>query len=128
MLLTARDFAKLGELYRNEGVWRGRQVVPASYVAVSINVEAPHLAPGEPVMANHTRPVGYGDQWWLPDGDRGEFTAIGVYNRFFFVDPSRGVVIVKLSANPAYGTTDGEETNKDYHNISAHRAISGQFD
>ena len=44
-----------------------------------------------------------------------------------FVDPSRGVVIVKLSANPLYGTSKGEETNKDVENIDAIRAIAGQF-
>jgi CubicO group peptidase (beta-lactamase class C family) len=128
LLLTARDFAKLGELYRNGGVWRGHQVVPASYVVDSIKVNAPHLAPGKPVIGDHTLPIGYGYQWWLPDGDGGEFTALGVYNQFVFVDPARGVVIVKLSANPVYGTTAGEETNKDFHNISALRAISRQFD
>jgi CubicO group peptidase (beta-lactamase class C family) len=29
LLMTARDFAKLGELYRNGGVWGGPQIVPA---------------------------------------------------------------------------------------------------
>ncbi len=128
LLMTARDFAKLGELYRKGGMWSGKQVVPANYVAASIKADAPHLMPGKPIIADHTLPLGYGYQWWLPDGDRGEFTGIGVYNQFVYVDQSRGVVIVKLSANPAYGTSAGEETNKDFHNICALRAISRQFD
>jgi len=33
--MTARDFAKLGELYRNGGMWRDRQVVPAEWVNAS---------------------------------------------------------------------------------------------
>ncbi|MCB0998073.1 MAG: serine hydrolase [Acidimicrobiales bacterium] len=41
--LTARDFAKLGELYRLGGQWNGRQVVPADWVAASIVPDAPHL-------------------------------------------------------------------------------------
>src|SRR5437868_7118986 len=28
LLMTARDFGKLGELYRNGGVWEGRQLIP----------------------------------------------------------------------------------------------------
>ncbi|MFD9607079.1 serine hydrolase domain-containing protein [Streptomyces sp. NPDC059970] len=44
--LTARDFARLGELYRNGGVWQGRQIVPAQWVRDSITVTAPHLQPG----------------------------------------------------------------------------------
>ncbi len=29
---TARDYAKLGELYRNGGNWHGRQIVPQEWV------------------------------------------------------------------------------------------------
>jgi CubicO group peptidase (beta-lactamase class C family) len=47
-------------------------------------------------------PLGYGYQWWIPKGERGEFSGIGVYNQYVFVDPSRGVVILKLSANPLH--------------------------
>ena len=50
--------------------------------------------------------------------------AIGVYNQFIFVDPDRETVIVKLSANPAYGTSDKEEDNKDRENLAALLAIS----
>jgi CubicO group peptidase (beta-lactamase class C family) len=127
LLMTARDFAKLGELYRNGGVWGGQQIVPAAFVAASIKPDGPHLAPGKPIVADHPLPLGYGHQWWIPKGNRGEFTGIGVYNQYVFVDPSRGVVIVKLSANPLYGTSKGEETNKDVENICAIRAIAGQF-
>ena len=126
--LTARDFAKIGELYRNNGVWEGRQVVPAEWVAASTKADAPHLAPGRPVVGDHTMPMGYGYQWWLPDGDRGEFSGIGIYNQFVYVDPSRRVVIVKLSANPLFGTSGGEKTQRDIENIQALRAIARSLD
>ncbi len=127
LLLSARDFARIGELYRNGGRWQGRQVVPADYVAASVRFDAPHLAPGQPLVGGHAFPFGYGYQWWLPAGDDGEFSAIGVYNQFVYVDPSRGVVIVKLSANPAYGTSHEDADNKDEENILALRAIARQF-
>lgn len=126
--LTARDFAKIGELYRNKGVWGGKQVVPADWVAASTKADAPHLMPGRPVVGDHTMPMGYGYQWWLPDGDRGEFSAIGIYNQFVYVDPSRGVVIVKLSANPLFGTSSGESTQKDVQNLQALRTIAQSLD
>jgi len=128
LLLTARDFAKLGELYRNGGKWNGRQIVPSEYVAASVKADAPHLMPGRPMVGDHALGPGYGYQWWLPEGDLGDFSGIGVYNQYVYVDPSRGVVIVKLSANPAYGTTKHEEDNKDNENIAALRAIGRQFD
>lgn len=121
--VTARDFAKLGELYRNHGRWNGRQVVPEAWARASVVADAPHLKPGRPVLADHTLDLGYGYQWWLQDGDIGEFSAIGVYNQFVYVDPSRAVTIVKLSANPAYGTSMDERTNREMENIVFLRAI-----
>jgi CubicO group peptidase (beta-lactamase class C family) len=126
--MTARDFAKLGELYRNGGMWRDRQVVPAEWVNASTKPDAPHLAPGKTMVADRVTSLGYGYQWWIPGGHRGEFSAIGVYNQFVYVDPSRGAVIVKLSANPAYGTSKTEKTNKEGETIEALRAIVRQFD
>ncbi len=127
LLLTARDFARIGELYRNGGVLQGRQIVPADYVAASVTADAPHLQPGTPWVGDHAFGPGYGYQWWLPAGGQGDFSAIGVYNQYVYVDPSRGTVIVKLSANPAYGTSTREEDNRDIENIEALRAISRQL-
>lgn len=122
--VTARDFAKLGELYRSNGRWNGQQIVPESWVRASVRADAPHLQPGQPILADHPLQLGYGYQWWLPDGDRGEFSAIGIYNQLVYVDPSRGVTIVKLSANPAYGTSMDESTNREIENVAFLRAIS----
>jgi CubicO group peptidase (beta-lactamase class C family) len=122
--LTARDFAKIGELYRNGGEWQGEQLVPAGWVHDSVTVTAPHLAPGRPLVGGHSFDLGYGYQWWLPDGDRGEFTAIGVYNQFVYVDPTSATTIVKLSANRRYGTTTDESTNRDLENVAFLRAIA----
>lgn len=122
--LTARDFAKFGELYRNNDFWNGRQIAPEAWVRASVRADAPHLKPGRPVLADHTLDLGYGYQWWLPDSDRGEFSAIGIYNQLVYVDPSRDVTIVKLSANPAYGTSMDERTNREMENVAFLQAIS----
>lgn len=126
--LVARDFAKIGELFRNGGVWNGKQIVPQEWVTASVAPDAPYLHPGNVIVGDHAFSMGYGYQWWIPDGDRGEFSAIGVYNQFVYVDPSRGVVIVKLSANRAYGTASDEATNREDETIEFLRAIATQFD
>lgn len=126
--LSARDFAKIGELYRNQGVWGGKQIVPQSWVAASIRSDAAHLEPGKVIVGGHVFPFGYGYQWWIPQGKIGEFSAIGVYNQFVYVDPSRGVVIVKLSANHKYGTTPDEAENREEETIEFLRATARQFD
>lgn len=125
--VTARDFAKLGELYRNGGRWNGKQLVPEEWVASSLKADAPHLQPGRPIIADHPLDMGYGYQWWLPNGGYGEFSAIGIYNQFVYVDPSRNVTIVKLSANPAYGTSMEEHTNREMENIAFLRSIAASI-
>jgi len=118
---TARDYAKLGELYRNGGVWHGQQIVPEAWVTASVTPDAPHLMPGENEASDF--PMGYGYQWWIMDGDEGEYSAIGVYNQFIYVNPSKRLVIVKLSANSDYGTSDDESSYREFETIELFRAI-----
>jgi CubicO group peptidase (beta-lactamase class C family) len=122
--LTARDYAAFGELYRTGGAWSGRQLVPADWVRVSTRSTARHTAPGQPVIAGVRLPQGYGYQWWLPEGDRGDFMAIGVYNQYVYVDPASAVTIVKLSANRAYGTAPDMSANKDAECMAYLRTIA----
>jgi CubicO group peptidase (beta-lactamase class C family) len=122
---TARDFAKLGELYRNHGRWRGREVVPAAWVEASVTPDAPHLLPGDHALSDF--PLGYGYQWWVPEGDEGEFSAIGVYNQFIYVNPTRKLVIVKLSANSDYATAEDGSADMEFETIELFRAIGRQL-
>jgi len=123
---TAVDYAKLGQLFLDRGMWRGRQIVPADWATAAVTPDAPHLMPGRADDPDFG--LGYGYQWWIPDGDVGEFTAIGVYNQFVYVDPSRRCVVVKLSANPTYGVEDDEEHNCELASIELFRRIARSFD
>lgn len=119
---TARDYAKLGELFRNGGNWQGKQIVPADWARASVTPDAPHLQPG---IAEDTHlPVGYGYQWWVMDGDEGEYSGIGVYNQFVYVNPTDNVVIVKLSAMSDYGKDLEESSYREYETIHLFRAIA----
>jgi len=87
MNAPARDFAKLGSLYLNQGAWRGAQVVPRDWVETS------------------TRPVAtnggvlfYRYQWWIPS-DEGDFQAEGILGQYIYVDPKRELVMVRLGSN-----------------------------
>ena len=119
---TARDFAKLGELYRLGGWWQGKQIVPEAWVNASVTPDAPHLVPGK--RDNSDSAFGYGYQWWLMDGTDGEYAAIGVYNQFIYVNPSRGLVITKLSASPGYGQTNDESSYREFETVELFRAIA----
>ena len=122
---TARDYAKLGELYRNGGRFEGQQVVPEAWVRASVTPDAPHLQPGEHDMSDWS--IGYGYQWWVPESTEGEYSAIGVYNQFIYVNPSRELVIVKLSANSGYATAEDGSADMEFETIEFFRAIAEQF-
>ena len=122
---TARDYAKIGELYRLGGKWNGQQLVPAKWVKDSVTPDGPHLMPGENPASDYE--LGYGYQWWVMDGEDGEFAAIGVYNQFIYVNPSKELVIVKLSANSDYGISEKESDNLEFHTIELFRAIGSHL-
>jgi len=121
---TARDYAKLGELYRLGGKLNGKQVVPRSWIQASITPDGPHLLPGDNPLSDY--PLGYGYQWWVLDGNEGEFSAIGVYNQLIYVAPESNMVIVKLSANSAYGTAEDEDMASELETIEFFRAIANK--
>lgn len=56
-------------------------------------------------------------QWWLRWRSDGDFTALGVFGQYIYVDPDARTVIVKLSD---HGTEQDE-----IDTIDAMRAISG---
>ena len=118
---TARDYAKLGELYLNGGMWHGNQIVPSSWVHASVTPDAPHLTPEG--KAKDPYPVGYGYQWWVPEGDEGEYLAIGIYNQFIYVNPAQDLVIVKLSAFNDYGVSLEDAAYREIETFEFFRAI-----
>ncbi|MDA9729805.1 beta-lactamase family protein [SAR86 cluster bacterium] len=120
--ITARDYAKFGELYRLDGKLNGQQIVPKSWVKDSITPDGPHLTPGDNPLSDY--PLGYGYQWWVPEGDKGEFMAIGIYNQMIYVAPESNMVIVKLSANSSYGTAEDTGIASELETIEFFRAIS----
>ena len=112
---TLRDFARFGRLYLEGGAREGRQIVPADWVAASVNPVAPHLQPGENPASSWT--FGYGYKWWVPEPPQGDFLAIGVWGQYILVDPDREVVIVKTSADPDFD-------DRDHETVAALRAIA----
>ena len=85
----------------------------------------PHLLPGDNPSSDY--PMGYGYQWWLMDGNEGEYSAIGVYNQFIYVNPSKDIVVVKLSAFSDYATIETEEGYREFQTIEFFRAIGNRL-
>jgi CubicO group peptidase (beta-lactamase class C family) len=101
-------------------------VVPNAWVYASTRPDAPHLTPE--AKAGELFPVGYGYQWWIPRGDEGECSAIGIYNQFVSVIPTHDVVIVKLSAFSGYAFGLDEDAYRELQTFDLFRAIVRALD
>ena len=94
MYATAREWARFGQLYLQDGVWADRRILPEGWVAYT---RTP--APAAPAAS-------YGAHFWLatPEEYRGPavvlppgmFQAVGHEGQFVTVVPSHDVVIVRL--------------------------------
>jgi CubicO group peptidase (beta-lactamase class C family) len=66
--LTARDAAKFGLLYLNDGVYKRNQIVPADWVHDSLQTYSVNEAFVKKV--GHFRDMGYGYQWWSAEAGK----------------------------------------------------------
>jgi len=88
--VTLRDYARLGEMFRNGGRLQGRQIVPEDWVRDSTTPSA-KTAPGA---------LQYGYQWWIPaDARDGEYMARGIYGQYVYINPKRETVVAITAAD-----------------------------
>ena len=88
---TARDFAKFGELYRNDGVVDGRRrVLPQGWR----DHARTFVASDEDGMA-------YGSHWWLWRDQPGSLACHGYEGQYCIVVPDKELVVVHLGKCPA---------------------------
>lgn len=97
---SLRDYARFARLYLNEGKYNGEQILTKEWVKDSLDASAEYSKPG--ANQDDYNAIGYGYQWWIPEGKQGEFMAIGVYGQWIYVNPSKQVIIVKTSADPDF--------------------------
>lgn len=92
---TAREWARFGLLYLNDGVWMGQRVLPEGWVKFTRTGE------------------GYGALWWLNNTGRWPhvpsdcFTCEGYEGQYIWVIPSRRLVVVRLALQREKLDVDG---------------------
>lgn len=106
--IRLRDMVRFGELYLNGGRnFLGEQLVSENWVRTSTTPDAPRLQPMVDNPESDTA-FGYKYQWWVPlypDGD--DYSAIGIYGQFIYINPARKIVIAKTSAYTDYAVDGG---------------------
>jgi CubicO group peptidase (beta-lactamase class C family) len=106
----ARDFAKIGRLYLNNGNWNGKQIISQNWVEESTKVDT-----------TNGGVVFYKYQWWLPTAANNyykenynlkninkeklelstdkDFMAEGILGQFIYINPTKKLIIVRLGKN-----------------------------
>lgn len=96
---NARDFARIGKLYLQDGVWKGDTLVPEWYVRESVLPVNIPTEEGKNVDY-------YGFQWWLTKYDQEKiFYARGIQGQYIVVIPNKNLILVRLGRerHPARG-------------------------
>ena len=88
---TARDFARFGELYRNDGMVGAARVLPAGWAAHAATFAA-HDPDGD---------FDYGAHWWLWPEFPESLACHGYEGQYTLVEPQRELVVVHLGKCPA---------------------------
>lgn len=96
---TLRDYARLGRLLAHDGLWNGKQIIPAQWMieATTVRASDPYLAAGRA-----TPRFGYGYLLWLFPGSRRQFALLGDPGQRICIDPVSKLVLVQT----AVGRTD----------------------
>ena len=87
---NARDFARIGKLYMNQGNWNGLQILDSSYV-----IEATSAA--NLLDKNGNKNINYGYQFWIAKR-RGldAYYTRGLWGQYVICIPDKDMVIVRL--------------------------------
>lgn len=90
---TARDWARLGNLVLQDGLWDGEQILPAGYLSHAMEIAPAWLADDRPI---------YGGNFFWVNGD-GHFPVpkeaifmAGAGGQFTIIIPSHDLVVVRL--------------------------------
>lgn len=109
--MTARNFARFGWLFANDGVWDGRRLISSRYIAAA---SAPQVASDLPLHDPkgwyHVLPGRYGLNWWVNGLDRhgirlwphapaSAFASQGNKNNICIIVPHWKLVLVRTGAD-----------------------------
>lgn len=116
---TLRDYARVGLVHLNLGVFNSRQILPAEWVT-DIR-RGPHGLFNDESRALMPDGV-YRNQFWVEDKARETVMARGVFGQLIYIAPEHDMVVVKLASQPDF---INEANNID--TLAAIRAIAKEL-
>jgi CubicO group peptidase (beta-lactamase class C family) len=109
-LACARDWARLGNLYLQDGIWNGQRILPPGYVKFVSTLAPAWVADGRPI---------YGGFFWI-NGDgalpvpKDTYYMAGAGGQYTMIIPSHDLVVVRL------GHSKGDEAGS----ADLHKALA----
>jgi CubicO group peptidase (beta-lactamase class C family) len=106
--ISARESARFGHLFLNNGTWNGVGIISSDWVREATSVQVPRtIQLGDPINSPIEGRGVYGYNWWVngikPDGKRkwpnapsDTYSASGYNNNDMFIIPEWNMVIVRL--------------------------------
>ncbi|SDX65749.1 serine hydrolase domain-containing protein [Litoreibacter albidus] len=85
MYTSARDFARIGAMVANNGMWDGKQVVPAAWIELSTSPLS--------ALTNSGRYTASGYIWWIDENTNTVWTD-GYGGHYMLIDPARNLTVV----------------------------------
>ena len=127
---TARDLARLGLLYVNDGVWNGERLLPEGWAAY---VRTP--APQQPAThrADGSRILGYGAQFWITKDRFAEvpddmYVMLGNRGQIVAIVPSQELVLVRRGFDGPPGELVDGVANQRFDAVAFAAAVLAALD
>ena len=98
---NARDFARLGKLYLNQGNWNGTQLLDSNYVKEATS--AANL-----LDEDGNKNINYGYQFWIANRKGLDvYYTRGLWGQYVICIPEKDMIIVRLGRNYGFHLADG---------------------
>jgi CubicO group peptidase (beta-lactamase class C family) len=92
--LRTMELARFGQLYLDGGIWRGRRLVPADWIAEATTAQVRNDGRDAPIDQEQ----GYGYQFWC--SRHGAYRADGAFGQLCVVMPEQDAVLVTTGGMP----------------------------
>ena len=123
---SLRDLARIGEMIRLGGVWRGERILPVGTVEDILHGGNPG-AFEKSEQGKTLKGWSYRNMWWITNNKNRAFMARGVHGQAIYIDLAAQMVIVRLASSnlasnllldplslPAYSAVAEFLINKDF--------------